>query len=52
MSEELSVCQPTSYAADRFVRGLDGVEVLPARGFATSREDFEDWAGRRGSNGC
>ncbi|MBB5835614.1 cryptochrome/photolyase family protein [Kribbella italica] len=46
---ELSVCAPTTYAADRFVRGLERVEVLAARGFSTSREDFEDWAGRRGA---
>ncbi|MEV8378949.1 cryptochrome/photolyase family protein [Kribbella sp. NPDC056861] len=46
---ELSVCSPTSYAAERFVRQLADVEVLPARGFATSREDFEEWASRRGA---
>lgn len=46
--EPLSVCQPTSYAADRFVRWLPDVEVLPARGFATSREDFTAWTDRRG----
>lgn len=40
----LSVCQPTSWAADRFVRSLPSVEVLPARGFCTSREAFEEWA--------
>lgn len=44
----LTVCQPTSHAADQFVRSLDGVTVLPARGFVTSRTDFETWAeGRR-----
>ena len=48
LGEPLSVCQPTSYAADRFVRGLPDVDVLPARGFATSREDFTAWADRRG----
>ncbi|OBJ55586.1 cryptochrome/photolyase family protein [Mycobacterium sp. 1423905.2] len=42
----LSVCQPTSWAADRFVRSLPHVEVLPPRGFCTSREEFEKWAGR------
>ncbi|HTK64443.1 MAG TPA: cryptochrome/photolyase family protein [Pseudonocardia sp.] len=41
----LTVCQPTSWAADEFVRSLDGVEVLPARGFATDRDTFERWAG-------
>ncbi|MEV6283815.1 cryptochrome/photolyase family protein [Kribbella sp. NPDC051770] len=49
VSGDLSVCAPTSYAADRFVRSLDGVEVLPARGFCTSRDDFAQWASRRGS---
>ncbi len=48
LGERVSVCAPTSRAADRFVRGLDGVEVLPARGFTMSRRDFSDWAeGRR-----
>jgi deoxyribodipyrimidine photolyase-related protein len=41
----LTVCQPTSWAADEFVRSLDGVEVLPARGYATDRDTFEHWAG-------
>ncbi len=47
----LSVCQPTSWVADHFVRRLAGageLEVLPARGFATSREDFTAWADGRG----
>ncbi|WBQ03479.1 cryptochrome/photolyase family protein [Kribbella sp. CA-293567] len=48
-SEPLSVCQPTTYAADRLVRGLPDVQVLPARGFTSSRDEFEEWAGRRGS---
>ncbi|HEU0102058.1 MAG TPA: cryptochrome/photolyase family protein [Mycobacteriales bacterium] len=45
---ELSVVQPTSYAADRFVRER-GIEVVPeGRGFATTREDFAGWvSGRR-----
>jgi len=43
----LSVVDPTSFAARRLVRSL-GVEVLPARGFITSQEDFARWAsGRR-----
>jgi deoxyribodipyrimidine photolyase-related protein len=41
---ELSVCQPTSWAADRFVRSLPSVEVLPARGFCTDRDTFDQWA--------
>src|SRR4051812_49520551 len=48
LGEPLTVCQPTSFAADRFVRSLAGVEVLPARGFATSREEFEAWVTRQG----
>jgi deoxyribodipyrimidine photolyase-related protein len=39
----LSVCTPTSRAADGLVRGREGVEVLPARGFTLSREDFSRW---------
>ena len=44
----LSVVQPTSYGADRFVRER-GIEVVPeGRGFATTREEFAGWvSGRR-----
>jgi len=43
----LSVVQPTSYAADRFVRER-GIEVVPeGRGFATTREDFGAWVSGR-----
>lgn len=46
-SRGLSVVDPTSYAARQLVRSL-GIEVLPARGFLTSQEDFAQWAsGRR-----
>ena len=48
IGEPLSVCQPTSYAADRLVRGLTDVDVLPARGFVSTREEFTAWAGGRG----
>ncbi len=44
----LSVCQPTSFGALDLVRALPAVEVLPPRGYATSRSDFEAWAARRG----
>ena len=44
LNEPLSVCQPTSWAADQFVRSLPSVDVLPARGFCTSRQDFDTWA--------
>ena len=41
---ELSVVQPTSYAADAFVRS-HGIEVVAeGRGYATTREDFARWA--------
>ncbi|HET9889720.1 MAG TPA: cryptochrome/photolyase family protein, partial [Mycobacterium sp.] len=43
----ITVCQPTSRAADRFVRSIAGIEVLPARGFCTDRADFEDWSRRQ-----
>ncbi|KAB1906579.1 cryptochrome/photolyase family protein [Micromonospora sp. AMSO31t] len=50
VSEPLEVCHPTSRRALEFVRGLDAVTVLPARGFATSLADFADWADdRRGA---
>ncbi|MCO5971264.1 cryptochrome/photolyase family protein [Actinoallomurus soli] len=49
LDEPVTVCRPTSHAADAFVRSLDDVEVLPARGFATSAEEFAAWAeGRAG----
>ncbi|WP_431240725.1 cryptochrome/photolyase family protein [Mycolicibacterium aichiense] len=45
------VHEPTSFAADRFVRRLqrDGMvaKVLPTPGFALSRADFRQWAGDR-----
>lgn len=44
----LSVCHPTSHAAARFVAGRPRVEVLPARGFATSADEFARWATSRG----
>ena len=42
--DNLSVCQPTSWAALRFVEAQPAITVLPARGFATDRETFEQWA--------
>ncbi|CAN5223007.1 cryptochrome/photolyase family protein [soil metagenome] len=43
VGEPLSVVQPTSYAADRFVRSRE-IEVVPdGRGFATTREEFAGW---------
>ncbi|MEP6697568.1 MAG: cryptochrome/photolyase family protein [Pseudonocardiales bacterium] len=43
----LSVCGPTSRAADSFVRRQRDVHVLPERGFATTREEFGGWATQR-----
>ncbi|MGN6252394.1 MAG: cryptochrome/photolyase family protein [Marmoricola sp.] len=45
--EPVSVCAPTSRAADHFVRGLAGVTVLPERGFVMPREEFARWADGR-----
>ncbi len=45
--DDVEVVHPTSYAALRLVERL-GVQVLPPRGFATAREDFERWAEGRG----
>lgn len=46
--EPLTVCRPTSYAAVRLVTALDGVQVLPERGFVTSLQQFAEWAEGRG----
>jgi deoxyribodipyrimidine photolyase-related protein len=46
--EDLTVCAPTSWAARRLAQSLPQVTVLPARGFATSAEEFQAWAQRRG----
>ncbi|OBK18277.1 deoxyribodipyrimidine photolyase [Mycobacterium sp. 1165196.3] len=45
--EPISVCQPTTWAADGFVRSRPAIEVLPARGFCTDRADFDEWAKRQ-----
>ncbi|WDZ84837.1 cryptochrome/photolyase family protein [Micromonospora cathayae] len=45
--EPVEVHHPTSRAALALVRRLDGVTVLPAKGFVTSLADFADWAGAR-----
>ncbi len=47
-SEPLTVCGPTSRAADTFVRCQPTVEVLPERGYATTRPQFATWASNRG----
>ncbi|MBA8794846.1 deoxyribodipyrimidine photolyase-related protein [Friedmanniella endophytica] len=52
IDEPLDVCQPTSWAALHFCDQLAterDLERLPARGFATARQDFAAWAdGRQG----
>jgi deoxyribodipyrimidine photolyase-related protein len=45
---EITVCEPTSRAADRFVRALGLGAVVPHPGFATHRDDFAAWATSRG----
>lgn len=47
IASEVSVCAPTSYGARRLVEQL-GVQMLPARGFVTSEDDFKQWASQRG----
>src|SRR5918995_1497418 len=51
IDEPLEVVQPTSWGAVHFVDRLARereVERLPARGYATSREQFATWAETRG----
>ena len=47
--DPISVCGPTSWAAQRFVHSLPTVQVLPERGFCTDRATFERWAGNQRS---
>ncbi|MGQ0465348.1 MAG: cryptochrome/photolyase family protein [Sporichthyaceae bacterium] len=48
LGESLTVCHPTSMAALRFVQNRPDVTVLPARGFASTAEEFAAFArGRR-----
>lgn len=47
--DPISVCGPTSWAAQEFVRSLPMVEVLPERGFCTDRATFELWADKQRS---
>ena len=49
LGQDVDVLQPTSFAADRFVRRHPRVvDVGTERSFATSREEFAAWAERRG----
>lgn len=45
---EISVCEPSSHAAEAFVRTLGLASIEPHPGFATSRAGFEEWADGRG----
>jgi len=50
--ERLQVCDPTSRAARGLVQRLASeglVEVLPARGWAVTHEQFAEWMRRRGA---
>lgn len=49
LGEPVTVTQPTSFRADRFVRSRPEVaETLPDRGYATAPEDFARWVAGRG----
>lgn len=41
----VGVCEPTSHAAERFVRAHRQVTVMRNPGFATHRDEFAEWAG-------
>ncbi|MFD7878967.1 cryptochrome/photolyase family protein [Streptomyces sp. NPDC059766] len=47
-SAPVTVHHPTSRAALGLVRALDGVRILPARGFLVPQHDFRAWADGRG----
>lgn len=47
-ARDISVCEPTSHAADAFVRTLGLASIEPHPGFATSHEGFTEWADGRG----
>ncbi|MGW1980427.1 cryptochrome/photolyase family protein [Streptomyces sp. NPDC001889] len=40
----LTVCHPTSRRARDFAGARQGVEILPAKGFLVSHDDFAEWA--------
>ena len=42
-----TVIDPTSHAARRLVRQVPGLQVLPSRGFLSTSEEFDTWAGSR-----
>ncbi|MET9552354.1 cryptochrome/photolyase family protein [Streptomyces sp. NPDC006645] len=44
--ERLTVCHPTSRRALDFATAQQNVQILPAKGFLVSHDDFATWAGR------
>jgi deoxyribodipyrimidine photolyase-related protein len=48
LATPVSVCHPTSHGALDFVNARPDVEVIEARGYATSMADFRAWADGRG----
>ena len=51
VDEPVSVCAPTSWGSRDFVLSRPGVQVLAARGFVSSQEEFARWAGTREGDG-
>jgi deoxyribodipyrimidine photolyase-related protein len=49
LGEPVEICDPTSFAARRFVASRPDVEVIAERGFVTSPADFQAWAEGRGA---
>jgi deoxyribodipyrimidine photolyase-related protein len=43
----VSVCEPTSFAAESFTSHRLGVTTVRNPGFATHRDDFRAWASAR-----
>ena len=46
--EPLSVCAPTTWSSRDYVLGRPDLQVLAARGFVSTQEDFAAWADGRG----
>ncbi|WP_111652913.1 cryptochrome/photolyase family protein [Actinoplanes lutulentus] len=44
VTDEVTVCHPTSRAARDLVKRMKNVEMLPPRGFVTDPQDFVAWA--------
>ncbi|MET9529918.1 cryptochrome/photolyase family protein [Streptomyces sp. NPDC006649] len=49
--DRLTVCHPTSRRARDFAAALEGVEILPAKGFMVGHDDFAEWAARHSGRG-